>query len=276
MSGMSELRVRQLFIYPLKSAAGMRVASATLDALGFVGDRRWMAVDERGSFLSQRRLTRMALIQATTLPGEHLFLAAAGTSLYVERPEPDGPTRQVTIWQDTVWALDAGDAAARWLTLTLQHAARLVYCPPSRARVVDTTYASGEERVGFADGFPLLVLGDSSVKDVNTRLRDAGQTPVGVERFRPNVVVEGAAPFEEDSWRQIRVATKAGPIRMDIVKPCARCSIISVDPLTGIQGAEPMRTLTTYRRRENDVFVGQNALPRDTGTITTGDAVTAS
>jgi len=286
----AELRVSALFIHPLKSAAGMRVAEATIDALGFAGDRRWMAVDAQGAFLSQRRIPMMAVIRATLLPNAHLYLSAAGIASIQVRPAESAENaanqenaesraraehRTVAIWRDEVSAVDSGDEAAAWLTTVLGCEARLVYCPPSRARIVDRTFASGSELVGFADGFPLLVLGESSLQDINARLRGRGEGEVGLERFRPNIVIEGAAPFEEDQWRQIVIGDGAGAITIDIVKPCARCSIISVDPRAGVQGLEPMRTLATYRRRDDKVYVGQNALPRGEGRIITGASVRA-
>jgi uncharacterized protein YcbX len=258
-----------LFIYPLKSAAGLRVAEAALDRLGFAGDRRWMVVDAERRFLSQRRLPPMALIQATAL-GDGLFLSAPGMpSLHVPRPA-SGPVLDVVIWDDAVRAEDAGDDAARWVSTVLHQDARLVRCPPERARAVDPTYARDTDVVGFADGFPLLVLGHASVCDINRRLREQGMETVGVERFRPNIVIEGAEPYAEDAWSHIRI----GAIAIDIVKPCARCSTISVEPRTGVQGVEPMRTLLTYRQRGQKVYVAQNALHRACGTITTGDEVT--
>jgi uncharacterized protein YcbX len=271
----SELRVSALFVHPLKSASGMRVAEARIDALGFAGDRRWMAVDAEGGFLSQRRIPRMALIRATLLSPGDLYLSAPGiASIRVPRPGDTAEDRQVTIWTDDVRALDSGDKAAVWLTTVLGCEARLVYCPPSRARVVDRAFASGAELVGFADGFPLLILGESSLQDINARLRQLGESEIGLERFRPNIVIEGAAPFEEDEWRQIVIGDGADAITVDVVKPCARCSIPSVDPRTGVQGIEPTRTLSTYRRRDHQVYVGQNALPRGEGRIVTGASVT--
>jgi uncharacterized protein len=271
------LRVRNLFIYPLKSAAPLRVAEATVDALGLAGDRRWMAVDEDGNFLSQRRNTRLALIQATNLPDDGLFLSTGGRpSLRVAAPRDAGRERHVVIWDDTVCALDAGDEAGAWMSHVLRSRARLVYCPPSRARVVDTKYASGVERVGFADGFPILVLGSSTVEEVNQRLHTQGKEPIGVERFRPNIVIEGGEPFAEDQWEHLDIDTAQGSIRIDLVKPCARCSIISVDPRTAVQGIEPMRTLSTYRRRGDKVYVAQNGLPRSEGQVATGSRVTVA
>jgi uncharacterized protein YcbX len=271
------MRIRDLFIYPLKSAAGMRVADATVDALGFAGDRRWMVVDADNLFLSQRRIPAMALIQATRLGDDDLYLSAPGVrSLHAVRPDETALEQDVTVWQDTVRARDGGDEAAAWISALLRHRARLVYCPPTRARVVDTQYASGTERVAFADAFPLLVLGYSSVEEINGRLAAQGVPPIGVERFRPNIVVEDAEPFAEDAWTQIRVGGSDGGLCIDIVKPCARCSIISVDPRTGVQGVEPMRTLATYRRRHDNVYVAQNALPRGEGRLTTGAVVTCT
>jgi uncharacterized protein len=268
------MRIRELYIYPLKSAAGMRVAEATIDALGFAGDRRWMTVDVDGRFLSQRRIPRMALIQATTFPGDSLFLSApAAASLRVPRPDGAGRSRRVTVWRDDVDALDAGDDAAEWITSVLQKEARLVYCPLQSARLVDREYASGDERVGFADGFPLLIVGHGTVEEINSRLQAQGQDSIGVNRFRPNIVVEGAEPFAEDSWKALRIESIDGDVEVDIVKPCARCSIISVDPRTGVQGVEPMRTLAPYRRRGIKVYVAQNAIPRTLGRIITGAAV---
>jgi len=270
----TRLRVRALYVYPLKSAAGMRVAEATLDALGFVSDRRWMAVDADGGFLSQRRIPKMAIIQATPLPDDGLHLAAAGMpSLQVNKTAGRAQERDVIVWHDQVRALDGGDDAAAWLTQVLNCDTRLVYCPPARARVVDRSFASGSEQVGFADGFPLLVIGHSSLDEINVQLRERGQQQIGAERFRPNIVVEGAAPFEEDTWRQIVIGDDPGTITIDIVKPCARCSIISVDPRTGIQGVEPMRTLATFRRRGDAVYVGQNTIPRHEGCLVTGAPV---
>jgi uncharacterized protein YcbX len=271
------MRVRELYIYPLKSAAGMRVAEAEIDALGFVGDRRWMAVDHAGEFLSQRRITRMALIQATALSGGDLYLSAPDRlSIHVRRPSRDAHDRSVVIWGDEVNAVDAGNEAAEWMSSMLQTSARLVYCPPVRGRMVDRAYASGTEMVGFTDGFPLLVLGHASLLDINARLQANGEGPIGVERFRPNIVIEGADPFAEDGWNALDIDSPDGGLPIDIVKPCARCSIISVDPQTGKQGVEPMRTLSTYRRRGSQVYVAQNAIPRATGRLQTGARVTVS
>jgi uncharacterized protein YcbX len=217
----------------------------------------------------------MALIQATNLPDGDLYLSSpSAASIRVSLRGKRAVDRQVVIWQDTVDALDGGDEAASWLSEAVGQQARLVYCPPARARIVDRNYATGDEQVGFADGFPLLVLGFASVQEINERLRAAGASRIGVERFRPNVVIEGEEPWAEDGWRALHVHSTAGLLRIDIVKPCARCSIISVDPRTGLQGVEPMRTLATYRRRGADVYVAQNALPRGEGRIATGAEVT--
>jgi uncharacterized protein YcbX len=269
------MRVRDLFIYPLKSGAGLRVADATLDALGFSGDRRWMVVDRDGQFLSQRRVTRMALIQVTLLRDEALFLSFPGVqSLRIARPDNDAKQLDVVVWDDVVRALDGGDEAAAWASGVLGLDARVVYCPTANARLVDPTYSPEEARVGFADGFPLLVVGGATLDDINARLVANNQQPIGVERFRPNIVIEGAEPYAEDSWRELQLETEHGAIRIDIVKPCARCSIISNDPRTGVQGVEPMRTLQTYRRHGKHVYVAQNAIPRSEGRIVTGASVT--
>jgi len=258
----------------------MRVAEAAIDALGFAGDRRWMAVDAEGEFLSQRRIPGMALIRATPLPQSALYLSAPGiASIHIRRPDVTAADAEraenvdVVIWGERVRAMDGGRDAAVWLTTVLGCESRLVYCPPSDARVVDRTFASGNELVGFADKFPLLILGEGSLADINARLRARGENGVGLERFRANLVIEGAAPFDEDQWREIVVGDGTDAIAIDIVKPCARCSIISVDPRTGVQGIEPTRTLAAFRRCDGNVYVGQNALPRGQGRIVTGAPV---
>jgi uncharacterized protein YcbX len=279
----SDCTVRDLYIYPLKSAAGLRLSEAELDAFGFAGDRRWMLVDDTGTFLTQRELPRMALLQVAAWR-PHLVLRAPGAGeLTVPTPDADAPgvdvpAVNVTVWDDGCEARDAGDEAARWATAFLSQPCRLVYAPLSFVRPVDPTYdrAYGTPEgahVGFSDGFPLLLIGQGSLDALNARLAERDEAPVPMNRFRPNIVVDGAAPHDEDTWNRAIIGPPERTIRLDVVKPCARCSIVPVDQVTGIRGKEPLRTLATYRTRSGKVFFGQNVIHRNLGTIRVGDTV---
>lgn len=268
------LVVTQLFIHPLKSGAPVRVPAAPLDALGLAGDRRWMVVDRDRRFVSQREISRMALLRAR-LDADHLALEAPGLEpLRVPTPWPDADRRPVVVWDDTFEAVIVKGESSAWISRALGlEGGALAYCPADARRPVDPRYASDSERVSFADGFPLLVVGQASLDDLNARLEARGQAPVPMNRFRPNIVIEGADPFAEDGWRRLRIGDGPDAVEIEIVKPCARCSIVPVDQATGIRGKEPLATLNTFRNRDGKVYFGQNALHRTGGTIREGAPV---
>lgn len=278
--------MQDLYIYPLKSAAGIRVESAALDAYGFVGDRRWMLTDAEGQFLTQRQLPRMALLRAT-LDGPSLRLDAPSMSTLVV-PEPrvaedllnggrgdDRPRTRVTIWDDVCAAVEADAASARpWLREFLGIDARLVFAPPGMPRLVDRDYATGDEHVAFPDAFPLLLIGQASLDLLNAKLTAAGTSPaLPMNRFRPNIVTAGADAHAEDDWRRIVTGPPDAAVSLDIVKPCARCAIPTIEQSTATQGKEPLTMLATYRRRDGKVYFGQNVIHRSTGIIRAGDPV---
>lgn len=268
----SPLRISDLYIYPLKSGAGHRVDTAPLDALGFAGDRRWMVVDPNGRFLSQREIPEMALLRPE-LSETGLTITYPGSDAVHVRT-PDAAARcTVTVWNDTCEARRADPAANAWVTRVLGVECELAYGAADLQRLVDRTYASGDERVSFADAFPLLVIGQASLDDLNLRLAHQGSAAVPMNRFRPNIVVEGAEAFAEDSWQRLRIGDETAPVEIEIVKPCARCAIVPVDQATGVRGKEPLALLSTYRRRDAKVHFGQNALLRTLGTIHVGDSV---
>ena len=227
-----------------------------LDALGVQGDRRWMVVDaETGRFLTQRLLTQMTQLQARWLGGTHLQLSAPGMAeLQVTVPDEQAPLRGVTIWRDSLQVPDAGEAAAQWLSQFLGRACRLVQVSEPRARQVDTAYAEAGDKVAFADGFPLLLIGQASLDDLSARVG----RPLPMLRFRPNLVVSGSEPYAEDSWKRIRI----GELEFRVVKGCSRCIMTPLDPHTGERSAdrEPLTTLKTYREREGEVYFGQNLI----------------
>ncbi|WPC03687.1 MOSC domain-containing protein [Pseudomonas benzenivorans] len=260
------LRLSGLYRYPLKSAMAEPLREAQLDALGVAGDRRWMVVDAAsGRFLTQRLLPQMTQLQARWQGAEQLRLSAPGMAdLLVAVPGEQAELRGVTIWRDSLRVPDAGEAAARWLSQVLGRDCRLVQVSEARARQVDTAYAEVGDKVAFADGFPLLLIGQGSLDDLSRRVG----RPLEMLRFRPNLVVEGAAPYAEDDWKRIRVGT----LEFRVAKGCSRCIMTTLDPQTGERSAdrEPLTTLRGYRQREGEVYFGQNLIACGSGELALG------
>ncbi|MDO8696924.1 MAG: MOSC domain-containing protein [Pseudomonas sp.] len=260
------LSLSALYRFPLKSAVGESLQLAQLDALGLSGDRRWMIVDaSSGRFLTQRLLAQLTQLKALWLDAQHVRLSVAGrTDLLVALPSAAAELRSVTVWGDSLQVPDAGDAAALWLSDWLGRPCRLVQVPAERARQVDQNYANIGERVGFADGFPLLLIGQASLDDLSARVG----RPLEMLRFRPNLVVSGSAAYAEDSWKRIRI----GALEFRLVKGCSRCIMTTLDPLTGERSAdrEPLATLKTYRERDGEVYFGQNLLHSGPGELQVG------
>jgi uncharacterized protein len=261
------MRIKELHVYPVKGAAGISLGQADLDAFGIRHDRRWMIVAEGdGGFITQRNHPRLALL-GTGLEEEALVLRSPGAGeLRLPLEAPPGPRRRVRVWEDEVEAVDAGDGAAALVSAHLAVAARLLYMPGDSFRQADLDYARPGDRVSFADGFPLLLISRQSLDELNRRLAE----PVSMLRFRPNVVVDGAGqPHAEDRWRVVQL----GAVECDVVKPCARCTVTTVDQATGVAGKEPLRTMADYRRWNGKVWFGQNVVHRSAGTLHVGDAV---
>lgn len=260
------MQLSALYRYPLKSGQYESLVQARVDALGLAGDRRWMLVEEvSGRFLTQRLLPQMGRISARYNAAGGLTLSAPGReSLQVALPEPDAQLRGVTVWSDSLRVPDAGDAAAAWLSDYIGRPCRLVQVPESRARQVDTGYAQAGDKVAFADGFPLLLIGQASLDDLSVRVG----RPLEMLRFRPNLVIEGAEAYAEDGWKRIRI----GNLEFEVAKGCSRCILTTLDPHTGERSAdrEPLATLKTYRERDGDVYFGQNLLPRGYGELQVG------
>ncbi|HEY1013483.1 MAG TPA: MOSC N-terminal beta barrel domain-containing protein [Herpetosiphonaceae bacterium] len=259
------MRLAALYRYPIKSCKGFALDTAELDARGLADDRRLMVVDAAGRFLTQRELPRMALIEPR-LAGAELTVRAPGAPDLTIACADDGPRLRVTIWGDQCLAADQGAEAARWFSAALGLDCRLVRIAPEETRLVTPDYAPRPtDQVGFADGFPLLLIGQESLDDLNRRL----DHPLPMNRFRPNLVVAGAAPYAEDSWTRIEI----GGIGFDLVKPCARCAITTTDQATAERGKEPLRTLAGYRRVGDKVMFGQNVVHDRAGSLRVGDEV---
>ena len=252
-----------IIVYPIKSAAGIRLPEARLEAPGLEFDRRWMVVDHNHSFLTQRQLPKMALIKPEVK--EELLLVDAPGMRQLRLPkEPDRKIFQtVRVWEDRCPALPMGNEAAEWFSAFLGVTCSLVYLPETVRRGVDPTYAKSTDRVGFADGFPLLLTSEASLADLNARLEQA----LPMSRFRPNLVVRGLEAFAEDFFSELWI----GDLSFRIVKPCARCSITTVDQATAEVGKEPLRTLARYRRVVGKVMFGQNLIHNGLGTIRVAD-----
>jgi uncharacterized protein YcbX len=261
----SPLRLVALYVHPIKSCAAVAVERAQVTPRGLRGDRRWMIVDGEGRFVTQRTRPELALIGAA-LDGDRLRVSAAGQpSLTLPALLDDGPRIAVEVWSHRGEAVRHDEGSA-WLSRVLGSPVQLVCMPDAIARPIEGPLARAGEHVSFADEFPYLIASASSLDDLNTRSNFAAD----MRRFRPNLVIAGAPPWAEDDWRALRV----GGVHFRLVKPCARCSIPSVDPDTAAIGKEPLRTLGVMRRRDNEVFFGVNAIADDLGELRVGDPVT--
>lgn len=247
--------IASLHCYPLKSARGVDLAEAQLTPAGIAHDRQWMLVTPEGRFITQRELPRLALVRPVLTDGE---LALWGPGMQPLRLTLGEPQRRmpVQIWKDECPGLDEGDAAAQWLQQVLQRDCRLVRFDPRHRRLSSRNWTGSVEAENrFSDGFPLLVISRASLADLNSRL----DKPLPMNRFRPNIVLEGIGPYEEDQIDELH----GDGIRLRIVKPCTRCRITTTDQDTGqVDGEEPLRTLKSYRfdRELRGVLFGQNTV----------------
>jgi uncharacterized protein YcbX len=252
-----------LFVHPLKSVAGVAADAALMVETGLEFDRAWMVVDEQGAMLTQRVLPRLTLVRPT-LRTEDMVLRAPGMlALHLRLDTVEAPTRAL-VWKDIVKAYDMGALAAQWFTDYLGRPARLVRFDPEEKRLSDAAWAgSVAAENAFSDGFPVLVAGQASLDDLNRRLAAQGLAPVGMERFRPNLVLSGLQPFDEDHIEELEILTAEGPVTLRLVKPCGRCSIPNVDPLTAETTHQPGDTLAGYRadaRLKGAITFGMNAV----------------
>jgi uncharacterized protein len=247
--------VYSLHCYPIKSARGLNPQRVALTELGFANDRGWMLVTPNGRFISQRESPRLALLEPT-LTAEHLILHAADLPALQLPLRLPGQSLPVTVWEDECLAFDAGDAAAAWASTLIARPCRLVQFDPTRERLSDPSWSGPiKAQNRFTDGFPILVIGTASLEDLNGRLAE----PLPMERFRPNLVIDGLEPYEEDRIAEMCI----GAVTLRLVKPCTRCVITTTDQQSGERrGPEPLRTLKTYRfdSQLRGVKFGQNAV----------------
>lgn len=257
----------EIWIYPVKSLAGIRLTQAQVQEKGLEYDRRWMITDTFGRFITQREFPQMAMLQVAVLENSLKISnrTKPGTSIHVPlKPITQNPV-SVTVWDDTVNAVTVSEEVDKWLSIQLNLEVQLVIMPETTERKADPRYAKNNENVSFADGFPFLLISQASLDDLNARLEE----PIVMQRFRPNFVVTGTKPFAEDEWKSIQI----GPLSFDIVKPCSRCVLTTIDPETSIKGKEPLKTLATYRRVNNKILFGQNVVAKQHGLVRQGDEI---
>jgi hypothetical protein len=263
---MSSPTLASIHIHPIKSLGGFAVHEARLTDRGLEHDRRWMLVNAEGVFVTQRELPSMACLHTTPLPGGFRVTDTRdGATLDLPWTMRATGTRMASVWSDRVRTGTLEPAWSAWFTERLGAPLALVHMPDTTKRRTDGRYANG--LTSLSDGFPYLIVSLASLEDLNGRLKE----PVGMERFRPNLVIAGGSAFQEDGWRSVRIGTA----RFDLVKPCGRCIIITTDQRTGERDREPLRTLATYRGKGNKVLFGMNAVGDAEGTVRVGDLVTA-
>lgn len=257
------ITVASLIYYPIKACRGFEVDETNVERLGLEGDRRMMVVTPEGGFLTQRDYPKLALV-TPSISGEKLTLSAPNTDSSTVSIQKSGSTRPVDIWHSQgVQAVDQGETAAEWFSDWLGTAVRLVHIAEGYIRRINEKYAvNADDHTAFADGYPILLTSEESLADLNTRL----ETPVPMNRFRPNLVVKGCEPFAEDTWTRIRI----GNVEVAVVKPCARCVVTTIDKETLVQSKEPLKALSSYRKRDGGAMFGQNVIPLNEGRLELG------
>jgi uncharacterized protein YcbX len=260
--------LQDIYVYPIKSLKGIRLTHSILEERGLQYDRRWMLVDNEGSFLSQRKFPSMAMFEVEISdPGLKVFHKSnPGDYIVVPFSSKSGTSIQVKIWEDHVNALNVDHLFDAWFSKFLGISCHLVYMPDTTRRKIKAKYAENEESVSFADGMPYLIIGQESLNDLNQRLKD----PVPMDRFRPNLVFSGGEPFLEDKCETLKI----GKALFKVTKPCARCVMTTVDQKSGKRGKEPLKTLATYRTIGQNVMFGQNMLLLEGKEVMVGDRIT--
>jgi uncharacterized protein len=260
------ITVSSLLYYPIKACRGFEVDSSQVERMGLQHDRRMMVTTPDGTFLTQREYPRLALVTPTLKDGMLELSAPEFDSLCINI-QTSGTSHPVTVWKSKgVAAIDQGEEAAQWFSDWLETEVRLVHFADGYKRTVNEKYAvNADDHTGFADGYPILVISEESLQDLNSRL----ETPVPMDRFRPNIVVKGCDPFAEDTWNRIQI----GDVKLAIVKPCARCEVTTIDKATLERSKEPLKTLGKYRKHELGAIFGQNVIPLNGGSLQLGMSV---
>lgn len=255
--------VASLHLHPLKSCGGLAVHEALLVETGLDLDRAWMVVDPQGEMLTQRDLPRLALVTPTLRHADLVLRAPGMLAMHLRLDTVEDATR-VRVWDDVVKAYDMGALAAQWFSDFLGQPARLVRFDPDEQRRAESEWSAGvAAETAFTDGFPLLVTSTASLAELNARLAAKGVAPVTMARFRPNLVLDGLQAFDEDNLSEVVIDTPEGPVQLRLTKPCVRCSIPDIDPITAAVSTEPGDTLAAFRadpRMGGGITFGMNAV----------------
>lgn len=259
----------QIWIYPIKSLGGICLQKASLREQGLQWDRRWMLLDEKGQFLTQRQFPEMALLEVNLQPDALQVTHRKKSMLPLEIPfdlKMPAEVLNAPIWEDSSKAFVLSQDVNRWFSEALSRSCRLVYMPDEGERRVTGKTSGRQQKVSFADSYPILLIGQASLNDLNSRLKE----PVPMNRFRPNLVFSGGVPFEEDSWHSFTI----GGQQFWAEKPCARCVVTTIDQETAIKNKkEPLATLATYRQWNQKLLFGQNLLYEANGAVQVGDII---
>ncbi|MCF2517452.1 MOSC domain-containing protein [Dyadobacter sp. CY351] len=264
------MHLSEIWVYPIKSLGGIRLRESLVEERGLKYDRRWVIVDEKGTFLTQRTNAQMALLDVA-ITNEGLVISHRYdpvNQMLIPFLREDDEDLEVKIWDDIITARTVSTLADEWLSERLGKAVRIVEMTPDTHRKMGSVYAETDRTVSFADDFPFLLISQASLDDLNGRLSQS----VEMKRFRPNFVVSGTAPFEEDLWKNITI----GNTRFEVAKPCERCVMVNIDPNTGIKSPETLKALMGYRKEGKDIFFGQNVIGLETGIVREGDAISQS
>ena len=260
------ITISSLIYYPIKSCRGFEVGSANVERMGLQHDRRMMVTTPEGDLLTQREYARLAWVLPTLKDGT-LELSAPGFDALQIGIQTSGTSVSVNVWEHKgIQAIDQGEEAAQWFSDWLGADVRLVHMADGYRRLINEKWAvHKDDHTSFSDGYPILIASEEGLADLNTRL----ESPVPMNRFRPNIVVKGGNGFVEDTWNRI----KLGNVELAVVKPCARCVVTTIDKETLEQSKEPLKTLTKFRKQELGVIFGQNVIPLNEGSLQLGMTV---
>lgn len=251
----------EINIYPIKSLKGISLEKAAVEERGLQFDRRWMLVDEKNNFLTQREFSKMSLIEVK-INDESLSVSANDRNLKIPFDAIIEKTASAKVWSSRVKSNVYKEEINNWFSDFLGFNCKLVVMPETAKRTVEPFYAVRKYKdiVSFADAYPFLLIGENSLNDLNEKL----ENPVPMNRFRPNLVISGGEPFAEDNWKKIRI----GETVFNVVKPCARCVMTTIEQATGEKdGKEPLKTLAKYRTKNGKVMFGQNLIAEKAGSV---------
>ncbi len=261
------LQLSHLNIYPVKSIGGISKQTVQLCNTGFEYDRRWMLVDENNLFLSQRTHPQMVLLHTAQTDNGFNISKYNDENLSIIIPFVTEAKKKlkVTVWEDVCEAVEVSDEHNKWFSDMLDFKCKLVYMPDDAARLVDKRYAANNEITSFSDGYPVLMIGEATLENLNNKLKDV----LPMNRFRPNMVFTGGHAHIEDEMEKFTI----NEINFLGVKPCSRCVITTINQQNATKGKEPLKTLSTYRMKNNKIYFGQNILHQQNGAISVGDTI---